>query len=161
MFTSAAPLATSFSSSLAWVITKIGDRIPIASWRLLSLVEGFPSTIVSFLVFLYIPDNPGTARYLTRRQQKLAKWRLRKDLAGHEAGKGGLKWDGIRKSLIDPKSYLTAVRSAHGKTCFVLMSVRRQCSSAPMSPSAPCPSFYQPSSKNLLTLSICPACSDL
>ena len=66
-------------------------------------------------MFLYIPDNPGTARYLTRRQQKVAKSRLRKDFAGYEAGKGGLKWEEIRKSLVDPKSYLTAVRSARGK----------------------------------------------
>ena len=98
------------------MIAKIGNRIPIANWRLLFLVEGFPSIIVSFFVFLYIPDNPGTARYLTRRQQKVATSRLRKDFAGNEAGEGGLKWDEIQKSLIDPKSYLTAVGSARGKT---------------------------------------------
>ncbi|KAF6232709.1 hypothetical protein HO173_009148 [Letharia columbiana] len=108
LFISAAPLATSFASSLAWVITKIGNHVPIADWRLLFLVEGFPSVFVAVFVFLYIPDNPETARYLTRREQKVAKLRLRKETAGREAGKGGLKWSEIRETLIDPKSFLTA-----------------------------------------------------
>lgn len=111
LFISAAPLATSFASSLAWVITKIGNRIPIADWRLLFLVEGFPSIVVSVFVFLYIPDNPETARYLTRREQEVAKSRLRKETAGKEGGRGGLKWKEIRETLTDPKSYLTAVWS--------------------------------------------------
>lgn len=109
LFISAAPLATSFASSLAWVITKIGTRIPIADWRLLFLVEGFPSIVVSVFVFLYIPDNPETARYLTRREQKVARLRLRKETTGKQSGRDGLKWSEIWETLIDPKSYLTAV----------------------------------------------------
>lgn len=35
--------------------------------------------------------------------------RHRTDIAGKEAGKGGLKWDEIRKALIDPNIYLTAI----------------------------------------------------
>lgn len=110
LFISAAPLATSFASSLAWVITKLGSHIPIAAWRLLFLVEGFPSIVVSVFVFLYIPDNPESAAYLTRREQKVAKLRLRKEQESSEKGKGkGLKWREIRDTLVDPKSYLTAV----------------------------------------------------
>lgn len=121
LFISAAPLATSFASSLAWVITKIGNRIPIADWRLLFLVEGFPSIIVSVFVFLYIPDSPESAKYLSQRQQRVAKLRLRQEIPGNEAGKGGLKWIEVRETLIDPKSYLTAVWSVHGKVWCALM----------------------------------------
>lgn len=109
LFISAAPLATSFASSLAWVITKIGARIPIADWRLLFLVEGFPSIVVSLFVFLYIPDNPETARYLTRREQKVARLRLREETMGKESRRHGLKWSEIWETLIDPNAYLTAV----------------------------------------------------
>ena len=49
---SAAPLATPFANSLTWVISKIGTRIATANWRLLFLVEGFPSIVVSVLVSL-------------------------------------------------------------------------------------------------------------
>ena len=111
LFISAAPLATSFASSLAWVITKIGTKIPIASWRLLFLMEGFPSIIVSVFVFLYIPDNPQSARYLTPRERKVAQLRLRTEKSTQDKGNGtrGLQWREIARTLIDPKSYLTAL----------------------------------------------------
>ena len=110
LFISAAPLATSFASSIAWLITKVGSKLPIAAWRLLFLVEGFPSIIVSIFVFLYIPDNPESATYLSRRERRVARLRLRKEKtdSGAEA-KRGLKWKEIRATLLDPKSYLTAV----------------------------------------------------
>ena len=134
LFISAAPLATSFASSLAWAITKIGTKIPIASWRLLFLLEGFPSIIISVFVFLYIPDNPQSARYLTPWERRVAKLRLRKEKEGHEKGpkQNGLKWGEIAQTLIDPKSYLTAVSRLI--TLFImtmLRFIRRQCSSAP------------------------------
>ena len=111
LFISAAPLATSFASSLAWVIINLGTKIPIASWRLLFLVEGFPSIIVAVFVFLYIPDNPQSARYLTPRERRVAQLRLRKDKSNQDKdnGKRGLQWREIARTLIDPKSYLTAL----------------------------------------------------
>ncbi len=112
LFISAAPLATSFASSLAWLITKIATKVPISAWRLLFLVEGFPSIVVAVFVWLYIPDNPESARYLTRRERKVAKLRLRKekDVQGKGTSPKGLNWQEILETLIDPKSYLTAVR---------------------------------------------------
>lgn len=112
LFISAAPLATSFASSLAWAITKIGAKAPVSGWRLLFLVEGFPSIIVSVFVFLYIPDNPESAKYLTRRERKVAKSRLRKEkeTVRKGTGKDGLRWSEIGETIMDPKNYLTAVR---------------------------------------------------
>ena len=110
LFISAAPLATSFASSLAWVITKVGSHVPIAPWRLLFLVEGFPSIVVAVFVFLHIPDNPESARYLSHREQRVAKLRLRREKENPKKGsKRGLNWIEIRNTLVDPKSYLTAV----------------------------------------------------
>ena len=85
--------------------------IPIASWRLLFLVEGFPSIVVSLFVFLYIPDNPQSARYLTPRERRVAQKRLRKEKSNKDKdnGKRGLQWREIARTLIDPKSYLTAL----------------------------------------------------
>lgn len=112
LFISAAPLATSFAGSLAWLIIKFGDHIPIASWRLLFLLEGFPSIVVAVFVFLKIPDSPESAKYLTPRERRVARLRLRKeDNSSDKKGqKGGLKWKEMRDTLLDPKSYLTAVR---------------------------------------------------
>src|SRR4051794_24990335 len=69
LFISAAPLATSFASTLAWAIIKIGKACPIASWRLLFLLEGFPSVLVAVIAWHTIPDSPSTASYLTRREK--------------------------------------------------------------------------------------------
>ncbi|KAH7031202.1 major facilitator superfamily domain-containing protein [Microdochium trichocladiopsis] len=77
MFISAAPLATTFASSLAWLILKVGEAGPIAPWRLLFLAEGFPSVIVATLAWSIIPDTPGSASYLTPRERKVARLRLR------------------------------------------------------------------------------------
>jgi MFS family permease len=110
LFISAAPLATSFASSLAWAITKAGGAIPIAPWRMLFLIEGFPSIVVAVFAWYYIPDSPGTARYLKPRLRQVAKIRLR---AGKDAEKAerksGLRWKEIGTTLTDPKCYLTAV----------------------------------------------------
>ncbi|KOS21363.1 putative transporter [Escovopsis weberi] len=77
IFISAAPLATSFASSLAWVIVRLAEFGPIAPWRLLFLIEGFPSVVVAVLAWSIIPDSPQTAPYLSKREKKVAILRLR------------------------------------------------------------------------------------
>ncbi len=113
LFISAAPLATSFASTLAWLITKLGEGGPIAPWRLLFLIEGFPSVLVAVFAWVYIPDSPDRAVYLTRRERKVAKLRLCKENGpkGRDLARRGLKWREIVETLVDPKCYFTAVRS--------------------------------------------------
>jgi MFS family permease len=112
-FISAAPLATSFASTLAWFIIKLGENGPIAPWRLLFLVEGFPSVLIAMIAWYVIPDGPGKAKYLSKREAKVARIRLRKQkssLSGtsDKSGKSGLKWREVLRTLKDPKCYLTA-----------------------------------------------------
>lgn len=112
LFISAAPLATSFASSLAWAITKAGGSIPIAPWRILFLVEGFPSIIVAVFAWYYIPDSPEKAGYLNLRLRQVARIRLlvENGVSKSDEQKGGLRWTAIWKTLKDPNCYLTAVR---------------------------------------------------
>ncbi|KAJ0115318.1 hypothetical protein J7T55_012595 [Diaporthe amygdali] len=86
IFISAAPLATTFASSLAWLITKFGENGPIAPWRLLFLVEGFPAVLVATVAWRVIPDSPEKATYLTRREKKIARVRLSHDHTGEKRG---------------------------------------------------------------------------
>jgi MFS family permease len=110
LFISAAPLATSFASSLAWLIIKVGSNAPIAPWRLLFLVEGFPSIVVAVFAWLLIPDSPGTAKFLTVRQRKIAKLRLQgTKLERHESSDEKFNWKAVRAALFDPTSYLVSV----------------------------------------------------
>ncbi|KAK3306568.1 major facilitator superfamily domain-containing protein [Chaetomium strumarium] len=79
IFISAAPLATSFASSLAWLILALAESGPIAPWRLLFLIEGFPSVVAAALAWHIIPDSPQTAPYLTGREKKVARLRLQQE----------------------------------------------------------------------------------
>ena len=76
----AAPLSSTFASTLAWLIVKLGESSPIAPWRLLFLLEGFPSVFVAVLAWSQIPDSPQTAQYLTPREKRVAHLRLRDDV---------------------------------------------------------------------------------
>ncbi|KAK6434362.1 hypothetical protein LTR95_009450 [Oleoguttula sp. CCFEE 5521] len=125
IFVSAAPLATSFASTLAWGIVALGDRTGVASWRLLFLVEGFPAVLVAVWCWIWVPDSPATARWLTPRERKVATLRLRRETVdastdGDEKAfrttrsmtlprhKKKFQLKEVAKTLADPKSYLTA-----------------------------------------------------
>ncbi|BCS20047.1 putative MFS transporter [Aspergillus puulaauensis] len=109
LFISAAPLASSFASSLAWLIVKFSSDGPIAPWRALFLVEGFPSVIVAVFAWFIIPDSPGTASFLEPRQRMVAQTRMgnggRSDYPGHRRR---FNWSEVGKTLADPKAYITA-----------------------------------------------------
>jgi len=120
LFVSAAPLATSFASSLAWAIVSFGDRTGIASWRLLFLLEGFPACLVAVWAWWWIPDAPSTARWLTSRERQIATLRMRNEGSSDPVPekKGSqatvprhrrkFQWREVLRTLQDPKSYLTA-----------------------------------------------------
>jgi MFS family permease len=110
-FISAAPLATTFASTLAYGIIKLGQYGPIAAWRLLFLIEGFPSVLIAVIAWRVIPDSPSTASYLTTREKKVARLRLRKDKgrsSSSQTSKHGLNAKEMLATITDPKSYLTA-----------------------------------------------------
>lgn len=54
----------------------MGENGPIAPWRLLFLLEGFPAVIVATLAWRIIPDSPEKAWYLTKREKRIARQRL-------------------------------------------------------------------------------------
>lgn len=126
-FISAAPLATSFASSLAWAIIAMGKRSPIASWRLLFLIEGFPSVLVAVIAWRVIPDSPSTAWYLTRRERKVARLRLRKEkvVSSHPetSSRRGLNVKEMVTTLTSPQTYLTALMFFFTNMAFSSMPV--------------------------------------
>ncbi|KAM0563628.1 hypothetical protein ACHAPJ_001353 [Fusarium lateritium] len=110
IFISAAPLATTFASTLAWLIVKFAQLGPIAPWRLLFIIEGFPSVIASVVAWNVIPDSPQTAPYLTKREKKVASLRLRSErsTATNSKPSSGLKGRDVLAIFRDPVAWITA-----------------------------------------------------
>jgi phosphatidylinositol 3,5-bisphosphate 5-phosphatase len=124
VFIAAAPLATSFASTLAWVIVKIGQNGPIEPWRLLFLVEGFPSVIVAFFAFYVLPDSPSTTRYFTIRQRRVAKLRLQHESDTPSEGiVRGINLSEVLATLLDPKAYFTALMFFSANVAFSSLPV--------------------------------------
>jgi MFS family permease len=114
LFISAAPLATSCASTLAWLIVKLSQHGPLEPWRALFLIEGFPSIIVAPFAWHIIPDSPSTATYLNPRERKVAKMRLQSDEPPTKTNTTSsphqrLSFTDLLTTLLDPKSYLTSL----------------------------------------------------
>lgn len=108
LFISAAPLATTFAGSLAWVITFAAkDSKFIAPWRLLFLVEGFPSVFASWYCLHSVPDGPSASQFLDEKEKKIAVLRL--DGLGGQTKSRRVSPEEMLKVLKDPKSYLMAL----------------------------------------------------
>ncbi|OKL57629.1 hypothetical protein UA08_07177 [Talaromyces atroroseus] len=128
LFISAAPLATSFASSLAWVIVTLSSSIPVAPWRSLFLIEGFPSLIAAVFAWILIPDSPGKARFLNPRQRKVAKLRLqsKNKIEHHTSAPSSserFNWKAVIETLCDPMSYLVALMFLGCNVAFSSMPV--------------------------------------
>ncbi|KAF8539367.1 major facilitator superfamily domain-containing protein [Trichophaea hybrida] len=129
LFISAAPLATACAGFLAYAITSIPSAI--APWRLLFLLEGFPSLIAGFCAYYFIPDSPADAGFLNRDQKKIARRRLlivRDDeedtgtVTGYEEGRG-LRWNEVWKAFVDAGNWITAFIFALSNVSFASMPV--------------------------------------
>jgi MFS family permease len=137
LFISAAPLATSCASTLAWLIVKLSQNGRIEPWRMLFLAEGFPGIIVAVFAWYIIPDSPSTASYLTPREREIAKLRLeplgesvaRLSRIDHQHGRKrrrhnhGLSLADLLATLSDPKSYLTALMFFSANVAFSSLPV--------------------------------------
>jgi MFS family permease len=118
LFISASPLSASFAGALAYLITKVGERGPLSPWRLLFLIEGFPSVLVAVLAWDFVPDGPGLAKWLSPRQREVALLRLRSEKESEgdrdekhqgQQRRGRIDFHEVLQTLKDPKSYLTAL----------------------------------------------------
>lgn len=89
---------------------KFAQLSPIAPWRLLFLIEGFPSVLAAVVAWHIIPDSPQTASYLTKRERKVARLRLRNEKTSSttSAPASGLKGRDVFAVFRDPVAWITA-----------------------------------------------------
>ena len=81
----------------------------LANWRLLFLVEGLPTILVTAVAFFFLPDSPDRARFLNDGEKLVAKARGVRQV-GNLKRVGGIVWKDIGAALLDAKCWFTAVR---------------------------------------------------
>lgn len=106
IFLAAAPLANTFAGALAYGITS--GHPSLAQWRVLFLVEGFPTIAMAAVAFFFLPDSPAQARFLTEEEKLVAKARGVSQVGTTERI-GGIVWSDIGATLLDPKAWLTGL----------------------------------------------------
>ncbi|KAB2110461.1 hypothetical protein AG0111_0g165 [Alternaria gaisen] len=131
LFISASPLSASFAGALAYLITKVGVHGPLSPWRLLFLLEGFPSVLIAVWAWDFVPDGPGSAKWLSPRQREIAVMRLRSEKESEDQDeekyqngrRGRVNFHEVLQTLKDPKSYLTALMFFSCNVAFSSMPV--------------------------------------
>lgn len=106
LFLSAAPLANTFAGALAYGITN-GDP-GLAKWRVLFLVEGLPTVLISVVVWIFLPDNPEEARFLTEQEKAVARARGIRQ-AGLNRRMGEINLKEMLAGLTDLKGWILGV----------------------------------------------------
>jgi MFS family permease len=84
-------------------------------WQWLFLLEGLPSVLVGILVFVFLPNGPKTAKWLTAQEQDLVVQRIQED----EASKGELgKKAHFLDAFKDYRVWALAIVYFCGVVCF-------------------------------------------
>ncbi len=59
------PLSSVFMGMLAGALLNLNGRLGISGWQWLFLIEGLPAIVLGIVFFLFLPDDPAHARWLT------------------------------------------------------------------------------------------------
>jgi len=76
IFLAGSALANAYGGVLAYGLSHITSGI--APWRLLFILEGVPTCLLAIVVWFWLPDSPGTAKFLNEEQQKVAEARAQR-----------------------------------------------------------------------------------
>jgi len=72
LFFTSVPITGIFGNPISgWIMASMGNRMGLANWQWLFLLEGIPSIVVGLLALAVIIDRPGDARWLTATEKRL------------------------------------------------------------------------------------------
>ncbi|KAL4995523.1 fungal-specific transcription factor domain-containing protein [Aspergillus recurvatus] len=89
---------------LSWAVGHIPSSAPLAIWQYLFLITGSVSTLWSIFVFVFLPDSPMNAFFLTERERYHSIQRLAENKTG--IANRQWKWDQALEAIIDPKTWI-------------------------------------------------------
>jgi MFS family permease len=105
LFVSAA-LSGAFGGLFAYALLHMDGVQNLSGWRWLFIIEGCVSVLIAVLIFVMLPDNYETARFLSPEDKQLC--RTRTEIHQKYHGAQHFEWSEVRKALKDPKLYYSA-----------------------------------------------------
>ncbi|CAN9460502.1 unnamed protein product [Alternaria alternata] len=113
-------LANTFAGALAYGITS--GNPGMAKWRVLFLVEGLPTVVMSAVAFFFLPDSPEKAKFLTEEEKAVARARGVAQ-AGAATRIGSIDWKEILEGLMDVKGWILGLMYFSGNVAFSSLPV--------------------------------------
>lgn len=109
LFISGSALANAYGGALGYAILLIRSRVP--SWRILFLVEGLPTLLMTAVAFFMLPDSIRDARFLSPREKEVAAHCLNEGLVADtdEGQHAGVRIKELLAGLRDWRSYVTGI----------------------------------------------------
>ncbi|KAI1315903.1 hypothetical protein EDD11_000217 [Mortierella claussenii] len=104
LFFSTATMAGAFGGVLAYGIAQMDGVQGLKGWQWIFILEGLPTVLLTIVVFFFLPDFPGTARFLNQEEKDMAVKRLVID-AG-PATQTEFSWKQFRSVFTDWKVYM-------------------------------------------------------
>jgi len=88
----------------------VSSRSGLEPWQWLMIITGLITLVVAVCFFLFFPDSPATARFLTPEERVKAVQRIKENQTGLE--NKHFKKEQMYEALLDPKTWLFALFSA-------------------------------------------------
>ena len=108
VFIGCGALAGVFGGLIAYGVTFIKNSSIGASWKILFLIEGLPTIVLSIVIFFVLPNRPETTKYLNEDERKLALERTSNNQPDSTHTKT-FQWAGFRRAVTDYKIYMCGV----------------------------------------------------
>lgn len=100
-------MAGAFGGLVAYGIQMMGNRLGIAAWRWLFIIEGAISIVIGMLCWASLPRSSDEAWFLTKEERQLMKDRRVRDVA--YTGEDAFSWSYIWMAFTDPLVWVAGV----------------------------------------------------
>jgi len=86
----------------SWIMTHLADVAGLRGWQWLFLIEGAPAILLGAVAYLYLPDSPASARFLSEDEKRA----IARDLDGEAGGRADA--GSFAAALRNPRIYALA-----------------------------------------------------
>ena len=111
----ASALSGSFGGLFAYALIQMDGVAGLEGWRWLFIIEGIASVGVAALVYMVLPNDFESAKFLNEDDKALM--RIRAEINARYNGKPDFDWEQVKLAIRDPKLYISCWSQFHADIC--------------------------------------------